>query len=89
MLATTATHVEELRTKMIKEATITTKAHLYFVKGGMDIGLSIQHITDPYMSPSYARSLLDFLMNSTVVDAEILVEVPLLRKVWLIGISLL
>ena len=45
-----------------------------------DVGLSILHITDPYMSPSYARSLLDFLMNSTVVDAEILVEVPLHRK---------
>ena len=43
-----------------------TKAHLNFVEGGMDIGLSILHITDPYMAPPYARSLLDFLMSRTV-----------------------
>ena len=83
VLAPTESHVEECWTKIMSQATITmpTKAHLYFVEGGMDIGLSILHITDPYMAPSYARSLLDFLMNRNVEDADILVEAPILWKV--------
>ena len=66
-----------------------TKAHLNFLEGGMDIGLSILHITDPYMAPSYPRSLLDFLMSRIVLDADILVVAPLQWKVSLIDMSLL
>ena len=66
-----------------------TKAHLNFVEGGMDIGLSVLHIADPYMAPSYARSLLDFLMSRSVIDADILVVAPLKWKASLIDMSLL
>ena len=66
---------------------MSTKADLYFVEGGMDICLSILHITNPCMAPSYVRSLLDFLMSRTVLDADILVMAPLQWKVSLIGMS--
>ena len=54
------------------------KANLYFVEGGLSIGLSVLHLTDLCMALSFSRALLDCPLKRENVEAEILLEGPLL-----------